>query len=691
MIELATADGPDVAVPAGGARLGAAAPRATGRGCVGSTRSTRAPLWPGPVSTWVTRRAPGLLPVRARGPGERDPRAPRHAATDLGHERISDPGASGGSSMRSGSPGRPGSTVGKPPRVERLRSSRRAARRGGARGRVRGAGRDARRRRRARRGLQRRRPAARRGTPTRARASTTCSSGGRVRCRSPPGRTSGACRMASCSRTIPSSRHVFGSVRNDVRRGTPAVPRARDDRVPERRHVRAAGRARREGPGRGARAGLERGRSGVDYFEETMALRAELRGRSQPSSARRAEQVALTGPRRTVAGSCCAVSGSGRATRSSRRRTSTSACSGRSAPRRRDVVVVPPDPERILAARHAPTRLIATSQVLWTRRGPTARRAPRAKRRAGARRRGTVGRRDPRRRAGRRLPHDLGPEVALRAGLDRRAGRRGPDRLAIVSPSYFAQQAVRARREFEPQRGARRFDPGWWSHGACCAGCWRRSRCVRTGGSSGRLGAAASCRGCSHPWSSGRAAEAALDPRRLPRRAERRPPSSPSGYDAGVDVREIPGREVLSRVVRLVDERRGRRAPRRRARGLRPAGQVPGAVRRRRRRAEPELARDRLQGLDHVRDVLVELEPDELGPRVDLVAMHARPRRRAASASSGPTSARGRRARRPHEPTGVDEAQSSSQANSVCSSCVSRGRARRSAGESTARMQTPRG
>src|SRR6185436_4196456 len=40
--------------------------------------------------------------------------------------------------------------------------------------------------------------------------------------------------------------------------------------------------------------------------------------------------------------------------------------------------------------------------------------------------------------------------------------------------------------------------------------------------------------------------------------------------------------------------------------------------------AEAELARDRLERRDHVRDVLVELEAEELGPGVHLVPMHAR-------------------------------------------------------------------
>jgi hypothetical protein len=41
------------------------------------------------------------------------------------------------------------------------------------------------------------------------------------------------------------------------------------------------------------------------------------------------------------------------------------------------------------------------------------------------------------------------------------------------------------------------------------------------------------------------------------------------------------------------------------------------------RRAQSELARDRLHARDDVRDVLVELEPEQLGARVDLVAMDA--------------------------------------------------------------------
>src|SRR5205823_7314050 len=56
-------------------------------------------------------------------------------------------------------------------------------------------------------------------------------------------------------------------------------------------------------------------------------------------------------------------------------------------------------------------------------------------------------------------------------------------------------------------------------------------------------------------------------------------------------------------ICRVLDERRRPRAPARRARlgGL---------------RAQPELARDRPQRGDHVRDVVVELEPEQLGAGV---------------------------------------------------------------------------
>ena len=142
---------------AGGPRLGAAAHRPLVGDASVRRGHARAAL-AGAVLEVGHAGAPGLLPVRARGPGERDPRCPA--------PRCDGPRPRAHLRPRTRAPARPcdpdcrdgRGDRGKPPRVERPRSSRRAPRRGGARGRVRGARRDARRRRGARRGLQRRRP-----------------------------------------------------------------------------------------------------------------------------------------------------------------------------------------------------------------------------------------------------------------------------------------------------------------------------------------------------------------------------------------------------------------------------------------------------------------------------------------------------------------------------------------------------
>jgi endonuclease/exonuclease/phosphatase family metal-dependent hydrolase len=88
MIELVTLDGPDVvclqelpvwAIP----RLEAWS------GMHHFEAVARPPLWPGPLSTWLTRSHQGLFRSGLSGQANAILVAPRHAATDLGHERIS--------------------------------------------------------------------------------------------------------------------------------------------------------------------------------------------------------------------------------------------------------------------------------------------------------------------------------------------------------------------------------------------------------------------------------------------------------------------------------------------------------------------------------------------------------------------------------------------------------------------------
>jgi endonuclease/exonuclease/phosphatase family metal-dependent hydrolase len=51
---------------------------------------TRPPLWPGPLGTWVTRMHQGFFRSGLAGQANAILVAPRHAATALGHERISE-------------------------------------------------------------------------------------------------------------------------------------------------------------------------------------------------------------------------------------------------------------------------------------------------------------------------------------------------------------------------------------------------------------------------------------------------------------------------------------------------------------------------------------------------------------------------------------------------------------------------
>ncbi len=209
---------------------------------------------------------------------------------------------------------------------------------------------------------------------------------------------------------------------------------------------------------------LVRGRSGLDYFEETMALRAELRGAFASLVGADVEQVALTGS--TSDGCAIVLRGLGLEP-GDEIVTTTDEHFGLLGPVGASgvtVVVVEPDPEAILAAVSPRTRLIATSQVLWT----TGAVLPLA---------------EVRERSGVPVLADgaqsVGAVPSTSAGVDflTISGQKwlcGPDatgalvvtdpaRLAVTSPSYFAQASHRPDGTYEPQDGARRFEPGWWS------------------------------------------------------------------------------------------------------------------------------------------------------------------------------------------------------------------------------------
>jgi endonuclease/exonuclease/phosphatase family metal-dependent hydrolase len=91
MIELVVADGPDVVclqeIPVWALPL-----LDDWSGMRRFDAITRPPLWPGPFSKWVTRVHQGFFRSGLAGQANAILVAPRHAATGLGHERISLPG-----------------------------------------------------------------------------------------------------------------------------------------------------------------------------------------------------------------------------------------------------------------------------------------------------------------------------------------------------------------------------------------------------------------------------------------------------------------------------------------------------------------------------------------------------------------------------------------------------------------------
>jgi len=210
------------------------------------------------------------------------------------------------------------------------------------------------------------------------------------------------------------------------------------------------------------RADGERGRHGKAYVERVLDLREQLRARLAALVGAEPAQLALTSS--TTDGCNIVAAGFGLG-RDDEVVTTGEEHFGLLGPLHATgarVVVAPADPEAILAAITPRTRLLALSQVLWTR---------------GV----TLPVRELRERSG--LPvlvdgaQSVGAIPVDAAGVDflTISGQKwlcGPDatgalivaepgRLRVARPGYLAQTSFERDGSFVPREGAARFDPGW--------------------------------------------------------------------------------------------------------------------------------------------------------------------------------------------------------------------------------------
>ena len=207
---------------------------------------------------------------------------------------------------------------------------------------------------------------------------------------------------------------------------------------------------------------LAEGRVGKEWFERALALRADLRGRLASLVGAETEQVALTAS--TTDGCNVVIAGLGLG-RDDEIVTTTDEHFGLLGPLHASgarVVLVPPDPDAVLAAMTPRTRLLALSEVTWT----TGRRLPLQELRA---------------RSGIPVLADCAQSVGAVAvaatGIDFLAfsGQKwlcGPDatgalvvadpeRLRVSRPGYFSQTAHERDGSYTPRPGAARFEPNW--------------------------------------------------------------------------------------------------------------------------------------------------------------------------------------------------------------------------------------
>jgi L-cysteine/cystine lyase len=209
-------------------------------------------------------------------------------------------------------------------------------------------------------------------------------------------------------------------------------------------------------------ADSEHGRHGKEYFERMLDLREQLRARLGALVGAEPAQVALTS---STTESCNIVLAGFGLGPDDDVVTTAEEHFGLLGPLHASgarVVVAPAEPEAILAAVTPKTRLLALSQVTWTR---------------GA----TLPVRELRERSGVPVLVDGAQSVGAipvdATGLDYLtiSGQKwlcGPDAtgalviadpegLRVARPSYFAQASYEHDGSFVPREGAARFDPGW--------------------------------------------------------------------------------------------------------------------------------------------------------------------------------------------------------------------------------------
>jgi L-cysteine/cystine lyase len=205
------------------------------------------------------------------------------------------------------------------------------------------------------------------------------------------------------------------------------------------------------------------GRSGWPYFTQTTELRAELRARLAVLVGAPPDALALVS---STTDACNVVLGGLGLDERDEVITTTDEHFGLLGPlgvSPARVVVTEPDPERILAAVTPRTRLIATSQVLWT----TGAVLPVRELREAT---GIPVLVDGAQSAG-AIPVDVtGLDFFTISGQKWLCGPDAtgalvvadPERLRIASPSYFSQASYEPDGSFEPRVGAARFEHGWW-------------------------------------------------------------------------------------------------------------------------------------------------------------------------------------------------------------------------------------